>query len=193
MKKEYTIKKVTETKWIYTFIEPNEIGEKIVIEITKCLNLGGKNSIPYLWKKHGYMDRVLESYWYINTCVRDTEGNYFQKYNPQLKKENNQLVIDFDWIFEAIEGNKQKLIDEVFRLASTKRGRTATEQKLDEIKNFGEKNNIDIYKDLPKGWDIIQGATTAPYGTMWIYNRESIKSKKRKTGLLLESKYHLYV
>lgn len=129
MKNEYTIEKRTEKSTIYTFTEPNDKGEKVVVDITECENPGGKRSLPYLWKKHGYIDRVLDNYLHVMVYVYDTEGRCWGRYNPQekvyIRKDNkgkiveNRPVIDFNWMFEATEENKKKILDEVYRRATT--------------------------------------------------------------------------
>lgn len=128
MKNEYTIEKRTEKDTIYTFTEPNDKGEKVVVDIVECENFGGNKSLPYLWKKHGYIDRVLETYLSVKVYVYDTDGNCYGRYNPQeklhIEKDNKGKIIvmrpvfDFDWMFEATEENKKKILDEVYRRAT---------------------------------------------------------------------------
>ncbi len=183
MKKEYTIEKMAGTRWFYTFTEPNAKGEKVVIEFCKCTNPGGNNAIPVLWEKHGYIDRVLETYWSIQTYVTDTEGRSFMRYNPQVK--SGTYKTDFNWMFEATEENKEKLIDEIYRLASSACGETATEEKIRKIKEFAKKNQVELLTNVPEGWKKFKGSMTAPIGTVWVSNKEPFKSGNRKTALLL--------
>lgn len=186
MKKEYIIEQMAESVWFYRFTDTNEKGEKVIIELSKCEDWKeNKNSLPKLWKQHGYIDRVLETYWSIQTYVKDTEGNSYGMYNPQVKRENGKSVINFDWMFEATEENKEKLINEVYRLASEAKGETATEKKIRKIKEYAIKNNINMYKTIPQGWGVLNGALTAPIGTVWVSNMESFKSGKLKRGILL--------
>ncbi|MDR1707437.1 MAG: hypothetical protein LBR46_05485 [Prevotella sp.] len=120
MRKEYTVEQMAETRWFYTFSEPNAKGEKLVIEILRGRNDGGSRALPVLWYKSGMTDRVLETYWCISTYVTDTEGRCWIMYNPQSKRSDDgkRAVINFDWMYEATEENKEKLIDEAFRLFS---------------------------------------------------------------------------
>lgn len=192
MKKEYTIEQMAETRWFYYFTEPNAKGETLTIELTKCEDEPNwKNSNSKRWKKNGYTDRVLETYWSISTYIRDTEGNCYGRYNPQHTTEYNpetdsiRPVINFEWMFEATEENKEKLIDEVYRLFSTAQGKTATEKKFDAIKKFAEERGIEVVATLPEDWKILKNALTAPSGTVWISNMKPIKSGERKSGLLL--------
>lgn len=190
MKKEYVIEQMAETRWFYKFTDINEKGESLIIELNLCKDWKeSKNSLPKLWKQNGHIDRVLETYWSIQTYVKDTEGNCYGRYNPQhkLKEDGKGVVINFNWMFEATEENKEKLIDEVYRLFSSAKGKTATEKKNRKIREFAEKNNIDIYNIIPEGWSILHGVMTAPAGTVWIGNNESWRSKNRKKAILIEA------
>ncbi|NCI35845.1 hypothetical protein EJM73_09225 [Clostridium botulinum] len=179
---------MAESRWFYIFTDTNEKGEKVIIELSKCEDDPSfKNSLPKLWKKHGHIDRVLKTYWGIETYVKDTEGNSFGMYNPQdkLREDGKGMVINFDWMFEATEDNKEKLINEVYRLASEAKGETATEEKHRKIREYAKERNIDIYKSIPIGWNILNGALTAPKGAVWISNMKSFKSGDRKQAILL--------
>lgn len=188
MKKEYIIEQMAESRWFYKFTDTNEKGEKLIIELSKCEDWKeSKNSLPKLWKKNGYIDRVLETYWCIQTYVKDTEGNSFGRYNPQdkLSEDGKRMVINFDWMFEATEENKEKLINEVYRLFSSAKGLTATQEKIRRIKEYAIKNDIDIYKEIPQGWKQLDGCLTAPRGTVWISNMASFRSGNLKQAILL--------
>ena len=54
-----------------------------------------------------------------------------------------------------------------------------------ELVQYCKERKIDLYESMPKGFVYIKGALTAPRGTQWIYNKQSIFSKQRKTGLLI--------
>lgn len=188
MKKDYIIEQTAETVWFYTFTDTNEKGEKLILELSKCEDWKeSKNSLPKLWKKGGYIDRVLETYWSIQTYVKDTEGNSYGRYNPQhkLREDGKGEIINFDWMFEATEENKEKLINEVYRIFSSAKGLTATQEKDKRIKEYAIKNNIDIYESIPEGWKELNGCLTAPRGTVWISNMELFKSGNRKEAILL--------
>lgn len=119
MKKEYIAEYQGGTRTLYSFTEPNAKGERIQFELTACHNPGDKNSLPYLWKKHKFIDRVLETWWNLQVYVTNENG-CFGRYNPTVKlsEDGKRQVINFDWMLEATEENKQKLIDEVYRLAN---------------------------------------------------------------------------
>jgi hypothetical protein len=186
MNKEFTIRQSAETVWWYTFTESNAKGEAMVVELSKCTNCGGSHALPVLWKQHGYIDRVLETYWCIQTYVKDTEGHSYGRYNPQSKQY--KCEINFDWMFEATEENKQKLIDEAFRLFSSATGETATEEKIRKIKEYAKENNYELLTEMPEGWFEIK-TMTDPTGTRRISNMElnikTFRDKNRKEALLL--------
>ena len=153
----------------------------------ECEDSSFKNSLPKLWSKGGYINRVLETYWSIETYVKDTEGNSYGIYNPQhkLSEDGRRMVIDFNWMFEATEENKEKLINEVYKIASTAKGETATQEKHRKIIEYANKYNIEIYKAIPEKRDILNGALSAPLGTIWISNMELFRSGNRKEAILI--------
>lgn len=119
--RKYTVERMSETRELITFAELNAKGEKIQIELVKGTYAGHNYSLPYLWKKHGYIDRILETYWSITTYATEDggKGTCWGRYNPQTKlsDDGKRQVIDFAWMFEATEENRKKLIEEVERLA----------------------------------------------------------------------------
>ena len=83
--------------------------------------------MPYLWKKHKFIDQILKSWWSVDVCVTDSEGYSWIRYNPQIKpyqeidsKGNvvqNRNVINFEWMLEATEENRDKIIAEIEKRA----------------------------------------------------------------------------
>ena len=106
------IEKMAECRWFYHFEDKTKNGETLTVEVSKATNPGGKNSLPYLWYKHGYIDRVLEDYWCITTYAEDETGSY-GRYNPTIKNSK----INFEWMFEATEETLKLILDEIIRLA----------------------------------------------------------------------------
>lgn len=124
---------------LYTFADLNAKGEKIQFELSRCGDglENCKNSLPYLWKKNGYINRVLPNYWCVSVYATESNGNCWGWYNPQTLEytrtikdgktlENRHVVnrhvitrhiINFDYMLEATEENKQKLIDEIYKRA----------------------------------------------------------------------------
>lgn len=52
------------------------------------------------------------------------------------------------------------------------------------------KSEIPVYSAMPLGWCVLNGATTAPRGYMWIWNQESRFSGNYKAGLLKDDKLY---
>nr|DAG30690.1 MAG TPA: hypothetical protein [Caudoviricetes sp.] len=119
MKKIKIEEMVKNTRWFVTFEELNSKGEEIVVEFVRCTNPGGNNSLPYLWKKNGFINRILENWWNIQVYVTDSDGRCRGAYNPtsKLSEDGKRMVINFAWMLEATEENAKKLFDEVERLA----------------------------------------------------------------------------
>lgn len=125
--RKYTSEKRSESRTVYQFEELNSKGEKITFELTKCKSDGSKGTMPYLWKKHKFIDQILKSWWSVDVCVTDSEGYSWIRYNPQIKpyqeidsKGNvvqNRNVINFEWMLEATEENRDKIIAEIEKRA----------------------------------------------------------------------------
>ena len=98
------------------FVEKNNRGESLLLFFNKCENYDISNSLPNLWHKYGYINRVLQSYWRVEVYVHKGEIEYFNyEYNPKFKYcGDGNFDINFDWILEATEENMKKLIDEVY-------------------------------------------------------------------------------
>jgi hypothetical protein len=190
MTRNYTIEQMAETRWFFNFTDTNAKGEKITVELSKCSNPHCNNSLPNLWFKHGYVDRVLETYWSVETYVTDTEGACWGRYNPQTKlsKDGKRVVINFDWMFEATEENKENILNEVYRLFSSAIGKTATEEKYDKVREYAKKHNIKVVTEMPERWFKIEKMTD-PVGSICISNMKlnlnTLKDKNRKEALLL--------
>ena len=97
----------------------------MTVELNRCEpDNSNKKSLPNLWKKSGYIDRVLENYLVLHTYVEDENGCW-RRYNPQTKHctrydekgkcVESIYVLDFDWVFEATPNNAMRLLNEVER------------------------------------------------------------------------------
>lgn len=183
---KYTIEKGNGSiTWIH-LTETNKKKETLIIELSECINPGGKNSLPYLWYKAGYTNRVLDSYLCIRTYCRDSEGNCYGRYNPQTKRseDGKRSIINFDWMFENTEENKQKLINETIRLFESATGKSATQEKMERCEKYSKENNIDIVTEKPDGWYELFGISS-PEGSVVITNRKSFRQKDYKKALLV--------
>ena len=181
---KYTVEKCCGSITLFHVTEPNEKGETLLIELSECENSGGKNSLPALWKKSGFIDRVLDTYISIHTYVTDSEGNCYGRYNPQTKlsDDGKRNVINFDWMFENTEENKQKLIDECIRLFENATGKSATEEKMEKCEAYAKENDLEIVNEKPDGWHELLGIYT-PSGSVVITNRKTFKQKEYKRAL----------
>ncbi len=119
--RKYTVENRSKYTELITFDELNIKGEKIQLEIVKCTNPGGIHALPYLWKKNGFTDKILDTWLSIDTYATEDggKGSCWGRYNPQIRlsDDGKRHVINFDWMLEATEENREKLIAEVERLA----------------------------------------------------------------------------
>ena len=183
---EYTIEKGSGSlTWIY-ITEPNRKEETLTIELSECKNPGGKNALPYLWYKAGYTDKILDTYLCIHTYCTDSEENCYGRYNPQTKEseDGKRNVINFDWMFENTEENKQKLINETIRLFESATGESATQEKMERCNKYADENGLEILTEKPEGWHELFGIS-APIGSVVITNRKSFKQKDYRKALLI--------
>lgn len=112
----YKIDKLAETRELYTFEEKNYKGEKIQVEFTKCIvDSNSKSSLPYLWFEKGYTDKLLDTYWSVDVFATEENGHCWGKYNPTIKK--GEYKLNFKWVLEATEENKQKILNEIIKRA----------------------------------------------------------------------------
>lgn len=197
MKKKYTLtKEITSGGHgtLYTVHEPNAKGETIQFEIYHCHVVNAekrRNCLPYIWYKKGYTDRIISDYLTVHTYVIDTEGACWGRYNPTTKladDDKTRSVIDFEWLFEDTSENEERLVNEVMRRFKSARGKSATEKRLDKIKEYADKRNMEIYHATPKGWRIEEHSI---YLGCYIISNMSFaehrkdKTKEYKKGLLV--------
>ncbi len=43
---------------------------------------------------------------------------------------------------------------------------------------------VPVFEDIPRGWSVIKGATTAPRGYVWVSNNKSHFGGERKQALV---------
>lgn len=51
-----------------------------------------------------------------------------------------------------------------------------------------ERYNVKIYRKMPEGWKVTEGAMTAPCGLIWINNGKSLLKGERVSGFLLDER-----
>ena len=111
MRKVYQCEHTVPPVWWFTFADRNALGEEIVVEFRKNENTHGKHSLPAMWKRKGFIDKEPETWWGVQTYVTDRQGRCSGKYNPTTKDGK----LNFEWLLEATEENRQKIIDEIYR------------------------------------------------------------------------------
>lgn len=99
----------------YACDSKNAKGETLRVELSYCYDSGYHKSLPKLWKRHGYTDRVIETYWHFDTYVRDSDGTCRRGYDPSIKPGGAGWVVDFDWHLDATPENARKLFAECYR------------------------------------------------------------------------------
>lgn len=183
----YTIEQVANERWIYNFKEENKKGETLIVELSINRDSDYKNSLPKLWYKKGYTNKVLDDYISIDTYVTDSEGNCWGLYNPQhkLSEDGKRQILDFDWMLDNTEENKTKLLNEVYKIFMAQTGKTATEIKIEKIKKYASDNNVKIFEAIPEGWTIEKHCITNPIGSYLISNNKSFLSGDRAVGLII--------
>lgn len=100
------IRKMADNRF-FIDIKPKIDDSEFCIEVSFC-KAGELNSIPQLWYKYGYTNKVLNEYIFIKTYCTDKDGHCTGNYNPQTIGINK---INFDYMLESTEENLNKLID----------------------------------------------------------------------------------
>lgn len=152
--------------WV-NVIGKNAKQETMIIEIVHCENLGGKNSLPYLWYKEGWTDKIMETYIGCNTYVHDSENGCYGDYNPQSKRseDGKRSVINFEWLLEDTEENRKKLIKECIKRFESATGKSATELKLEKIYKYAKERGMEVVTEIPNGFEKHR-CMTDPYGSI---------------------------
>lgn len=192
MKFEYTVEEKTPYSHCYTFTERNDIDERIIIEVVKCVtdNPADKKCMPYLWWKHGYINHVLLSYWSVHTYVYNDEGECWGKYNPQIKESNH---INFEWMLEATEENLLYILKEVYQRANNPENWNREKERINKyvqaIKEYGIHEKPPIYTNVSQLPEIAfpERYPTTPLHSTVFSNRKSIRSKERKDYIVIDS------
>lgn len=96
----------------FLYVEPLRDDREFCIEVSFC-KAGRLNSIPQLWYKYGYMNKVLNEYIFIKTYCTDKDGHCTGNYNPQTIGIHK---INFDYMLETNQENLDKLIDATIKI-----------------------------------------------------------------------------
>lgn len=98
-------------------------GEHVAAELAR---VDGNSLIMARWIRDRRLPAFLPSWWSVTVYATDKDGTCKGKYNPQQEKApvmyfKTQIgahsVMNFDWVLEATEENKHKIINEIERLA----------------------------------------------------------------------------
>ena len=76
-----------------------------------------KRSMQRRWKKAGYIDKILDSWWAVEVQATDPDGACWGRYNPTEKPGGAGRVIDFAWMLEGTPESIEALSDEIVRRA----------------------------------------------------------------------------
>lgn len=158
--------------WVHV-IGKNAKQETMLIEIIHCENPGGNNSLPYLWYKEGWTDKVMKTYIGCNTYVYDSENGCYGGYNVTEKYDGKRNVINFDWLLEDTEENRKKIIEACIELFEAAIGKSATEKKLEHVMEVARERGMEVVSEIPKGWKK-NPLMTDPWGAVTIDNGEPI-------------------
>ena len=114
------VKKCSTSNYSGEFSELNSKGERITYLLTKTVpDNNSSNSLPRLWVKKGITKHLYKSYWNLYVFVHTPDGKCYDKYNPTYKsrKDGKGQELNFEWVLEATNENKEKLLDELERRA----------------------------------------------------------------------------
>lgn len=103
-----------ETRKFYRFNDRNSKGERIKVEFVKVEN-DYKEHLINVWYKKGFIKERLKSYWHVTVYVYDEKGACWGRYNPQILPGGTK--INFDWVLEATEENKERILHEIIKRA----------------------------------------------------------------------------
>lgn len=131
----------------------NNKGEKVIIEVSFCFtDPKHKKSLPNLWLKNGYTEKLINNYITINTYVYNDFGCW-GFYNPTI---TNDHKINFKKLLEPSEENKIKLLNEVYKLANKPfynlEDKNFNFKEFDKLENLNNKEFNKLYKKAKKLW-----------------------------------------
>ena len=87
----------------------------IQAELMKIENDGSKSNLINTWYNKGWIKKPLKDYWSIEVYATDNEGLCWGRYNPQILPGGTK--INFDYIMEATDKNKEYLLREIEKRA----------------------------------------------------------------------------
>lgn len=139
------IEKMGGHRTFYKFIEKNELGETLTVEISETYpDNTNKNSLPNLWKQHGFTNKLYNSYLNVDCYVTDKDGTCWGKYNPteKLADDKKRNVINFDYMLEVNEENKQYLLDLIYKMFMANTNEIISKEKYNKLHKIVKKGVI---------------------------------------------------
>ena len=112
------------TLW-YNYNGKNKKGETLVVSLSPVVDEEEDNDIMKIWREKGYIPKTQMSWWALSVYAYDEKVRCWGRYNPQTEYHiiihngnviNSHPSLNFNWVLEANEGNKVKLLNEVERL-----------------------------------------------------------------------------
>lgn len=100
----------------YTFEDKTPRGENIIVDLSRCENSGSVYSLPNLWKKYGYINKVLDTWIGVNVFVTDKAGNCRRDYDPTIILDKGPQI-NFAWTLEDTPENRDRILAEICRRA----------------------------------------------------------------------------
>lgn len=173
---KYEIEKRNPYITLVHVIGKNAKQETMLIEITHCENPGGNKSLPYLWHKEGWTDKVMETYIDCNTYVHDSENGCYGAYNVTEKHDGKRNVINFDWLLEDTKENRKKIIEACIEQFENATGKSATEKKLEHVMEVAKERGLEVVSKIPEGWKK-NPLMTDPWGAVTIDNGKPVLIK----------------
>lgn len=99
----------------------NKRGAQIQIDLRRTTaDEKSKSDLMNIWVKAKKLPKFIKHRLTVETYATNEKGDCHGYYNPTIKVNDSKirLVINFNWVLEDTETNRQKIIDEVIRLAN---------------------------------------------------------------------------
>ena len=79
--------------WFIEFNDKTAKGETLKVELTRSqADPKDKQALPYMAKKNGWSDKMLSSWWSVQTYTTDENGTWGERYNPTHKRESYERI-----------------------------------------------------------------------------------------------------
>ena len=115
--------KLSDNRTLYTLDGVSKLGGKVQIEFAKVIvEQDNPKDVAVQWYKNGTRKDLLENWWYVLTFCYDEKGYCWGVFNPTHETVRNHYgnvvrVQNHDWTLPATDENRDKIIEEIKRLA----------------------------------------------------------------------------